>query len=492
MKAPLADARTRLLANRNYRWYLSGAAVSMLGDQFTMLAFPWLVLELTGDPFMLGAALAAIGVPRVCLMVFGGAVVDRCTPARVLLYTRRVNSVLVGLLAVLLIGGWMKLWMVFAVAVGLGVSTAFSLPGLSSMLPSLVRPEQLAAANSALSTARQMSMFVGPVLAGVTVAFFPASSNGEMREAHGLASAFLIDAASYVFAWFTLTRLRLPPRPAIAPGTHTSPLKSTVDGLRFCRDDVLLRTCFIYWSCTMFFVVGPIQVILPLMASARGNAADLGLLVGAYGGGALGGSLIAGAWPNMRIGTLGVTLLAMDLATAVLLPIVGMAGSAWPGLMALFSIGLLAGYGQLISTSWIQRRVPLPMLGRVMGVFMMIVTGVTPLSGVVAGRLLAAVPPSTACWGAAICLLVTACIGFFFTPFPRMVDAQDPAATASAAGRKRKYAADQIMGFLREAQAGASIDDLCAKHGFTRARFEAWHSKFRELQRRQRSNDSAR
>ena len=63
----------RPLAIRNFRLLWIGSALSMLGGQLTMIAFPWLVLRLTGDSFAMGAVLAASGVPRALLMIFGGA-----------------------------------------------------------------------------------------------------------------------------------------------------------------------------------------------------------------------------------------------------------------------------------------------------------------------------------------------------------------------------------------------------------------------------------
>ena len=61
---PTGNARAALFQDRNFRWLLSGSILSMLGDQFTLIALPWLVLKMTGDTLMLGAVLAVISVPR--------------------------------------------------------------------------------------------------------------------------------------------------------------------------------------------------------------------------------------------------------------------------------------------------------------------------------------------------------------------------------------------------------------------------------------------
>lgn len=105
-----------LLKDRSFRWLLSGAAISMLGGQFTLIALPWLVLKMTGDPFVLGTVLALIGVPRALFILIGGALVNRFSPKKVLMLSKHVNTALLGLLGVLaLLGdlqrGWCTAWL---------------------------------------------------------------------------------------------------------------------------------------------------------------------------------------------------------------------------------------------------------------------------------------------------------------------------------------------------------------------------------------------
>jgi MFS family permease len=75
--------RAALLRDPNFRWMLGGGAISVLGDQFTMIALPWLVLKLTGDALALGMVVALMSVPRAVLILFGGALVDRYSPKQV-------------------------------------------------------------------------------------------------------------------------------------------------------------------------------------------------------------------------------------------------------------------------------------------------------------------------------------------------------------------------------------------------------------------------
>ena len=88
----------RLLRDRNMRWLMAGAAISNLGDQFTLVALPWAVLQRSSDPWQLGLVLALIGIPRALFILLGGAVVDRHSPRRVLMLSKMANALLLAVL----------------------------------------------------------------------------------------------------------------------------------------------------------------------------------------------------------------------------------------------------------------------------------------------------------------------------------------------------------------------------------------------------------
>src|SRR5476651_85765 len=91
-----------LMRNINFRWLLGGGLVSMLGDQFSMLALPWLVLSLTGDSLSLGITVALMGGPRAVLVILGGTVADRYAPIRVMIISKFANAAILLILATLL------------------------------------------------------------------------------------------------------------------------------------------------------------------------------------------------------------------------------------------------------------------------------------------------------------------------------------------------------------------------------------------------------
>ena len=273
-------ARAALLANANFRWLLGGSLVSILGDQFTLVALPWLVLQLSGDTLALGLVLAIMSVPRAIFILVGGAVVDRHSPTRVLVAAKLAQCVLLLALALTLHFGVLQMWMVDGFALGLGLATAFSYPAGSAMLPRCLPPPLLRPANSLLMSLSQLVALLGPVLAGAVIVFF--------RQA-GLALSFGLDGLSFAISAATVLQVSLTPLPQAA-ARSASIRRDIAEAARAFWADVPLRTVCLYFAAIAFFVGGPISVALPVLAKVQlpGGAAALGWLLTANG---------LGGWP---------------------------------------------------------------------------------------------------------------------------------------------------------------------------------------------------
>ncbi|MFT5102051.1 MAG: MFS family permease, partial [Planctomycetaceae bacterium] len=168
-------ALIRPLKYRNFRFLWLGSVLSYLSGQLTMLAFPWLVLKLTGDPFAMGAVLAAAGIPRAVFMVVGGAMTDRYSARSVMMWTTLVRFILMFILATLVYTQSVDMWMIFIVAFFFGAADAFYWPASISILPKLLPAEDLPAGNSLQQGLGQLSQIIGPVLGGLIIAYFAAT-----------------------------------------------------------------------------------------------------------------------------------------------------------------------------------------------------------------------------------------------------------------------------------------------------------------------------
>lgn len=417
------QARAALMAHPNFRWLMAGSAVSLLGDQFTLIALPWMVLGMTHDPAALGVVLLLIGVPRAAFILLGGAMVDRWSPLRVLMITKWVNTVLLGALAAGVWRGGLGLPAVYALALGIGISSAFSIPSGTSMLPHALPPALLPAANGVMMGLRQVSMFLGPLAAGLLIALGGDGSQGG-QDARGIALAFALDAASFALSAWTLARVRLHARP-VQPPEGDNLWRAMQQGLQRVARDAELRTCYLYWAAVALLVMGPLHIALPVLANANPQlgASALGLIAGAHGAGTLAGMVLSGLRPGLRIGTLGTSVLLADIAIGVLFMPMGHISAAWQGMGLLFAVGVLGGFMQVAIFTWIQRRVEPGMLGRAMSLFMFIFMGLVPLASAATGWVLRHVSLQalfTACGAALVAAAVLAWSG---TPMRRISDA---------------------------------------------------------------------
>ncbi|MDE2247258.1 MAG: MFS transporter [Pseudomonadota bacterium] len=421
MPRPHGDS---VLANRNFRLLYGGSTISMLGDQFTLVALPWLVLKLSGDPAALGIVLATMALPRAAFMLIGGAVVDRLSPRKVLLAARGINALLVALLAGLVLLGDIRMWLIYGIALGIGLATAFAYPAGSAILPQLVRPEQLQPANALVMGMRQLSMFIGPALAGVVISI---GSHGGHRagvqDAAGLGLAFGIDAISFAFSLASLLLIRVHSdfHPKAVAG---SVLGNVASGVRMIWADLPLRAFMLYAAVVSVFVGGPLQVGLPVLADTRMDlgAASLGILMTANGGGMLLGSALSGFAGRFVKGRLGLMVLGIDSLVGLALCALALVHSTAGGAVLLACTGVFGGIVQIAIVSWIQRRVAPQMMGRTMSVLMFTFMGLGPLSAALAGSLLNVVPLPALFIGAGL-LLTAIALGCMSSPALRSIGA---------------------------------------------------------------------
>ncbi len=415
------SARAELLRDANFRWMMSGGMVSLLGDQFTLIALPWLVLMSTGDPLKMGLVIAIGSIPRAIFILVGGALADRYSPKSVLMLTKYVNMVLLGILAALVLTGHAGLPAICVLALGIGLASAFSVPAGTSMLPNVVAGPQLGMANGVMMSMRQITMLAGPLLAGLLFAVFGDGSAGAPGGAHGLAFAFGFDSLSFAVSAWTLAKVQLrpgPPKPPPAPV-----LQAVGEGLATVWSDAALRNLMLYWAACAFVVGGVMQVAMPVLANTRlGGASALGLVMGAHGAGTLLGMALSGALGKFRVGNLGTTVLLVDATLGLVLLPLGMVHTTWQAIALMVPAGALAGFMQVAVFSWIQQRVPRAMLGRAMSIFMFIFLGVAPLAAAVAGLLLSYLTPTQLFAGAGLFLLCAAALAYLLTPIKGIAD----------------------------------------------------------------------
>jgi hypothetical protein len=386
---PAGTAPLSLLRNANYRWLWSSSVISSLGDYFTLIAMPWLVLSVSRDPAALGMVMALESLPRALFMLFSGGAADRFTPRSVLLISRFLFMLALLALALLLLAGHVQLHYLYGFAMAFGLFTAFSLPADRALLPQVVEPVQIQKANSALMGSQQLIQLFAPVLAGLLIWGMPtahAPGNGS-ADLHHIAYAFLLNAAAITVALLLLLQVRIDAR-AQAGAEETVRL---TEGFRYLGRDRGMRIATFYMGCIGFFAIGPLLTVIPLLAVQRlhDGALSYGTLFAVNGLGSILGFALGGILPRPAPRRIGLTICSADLIAGLAIGWLGHADSFVTAAPALITVGITAAYGGTLALSWIQERVPPSLAGRVLSIVMFAVLGLTPLSMAAAGFLVA-------------------------------------------------------------------------------------------------------
>jgi MFS family permease len=356
------------LENPNYRRYIGGQSVSLVGTWMQTVAQSWLVLQLSGSGTALGLVVALQTLPVLLLGPYGGVVADRVDKRKLMIGLQSMMGVLALVLGVLTLTGAVRLWMVFALAFLLGLNNCFENPARQSFILEMVGPKHLRNAVSLNSVMVNVARAVGPAVAGIIIA------------AGGTGICFLINAGSFVAVVVSLLMLDTaalsPAPPAVrAPGQLR-------EGFAYVR-----RTPEIGVPLLMMALVGCLayefQVVLPVVAKSTfgGGAQAYGLMTGAMGVGAVVGGLYVAAR--------GKTGLRAMVTSSFLFAVVLFLAAGAPTLpLELVALALVGGIsvGFLSKgNSTLQLSAAPSMRGRVMALWAVAFLGSTPIGGPIAG-----------------------------------------------------------------------------------------------------------
>ena len=399
------------LAARNFQLLWIGETVSVLGDQFYLVALPWLTLRLGGDGLALGAVLMTAAVPRALLMLLGGALSDALSPRAIMLASNLLRALAVGVLTYLVASGTAQIAQLYVLAAIFGTVDAFYHPSLLAMVPSLVAKDRLEHANALVQGSQQVALLAGPALAGLLVA------------TAGLSPAFAFDALTFLVTAATLLAMRVPPREQERSSEPV--LRQIVSGLRYALGTPSMRVMLITIALLNMAITGPAAVGLPMLADQRfGGAGAFGLMMSAFGGSTLVGAVLAGS--SLRRVPLGWLTVVGSAIFAGSLAAVGFAGSLAVAVVALVTMGVGVGVLNVRALAWLQAGAEPAYRGRVMSLVMFAAVGLAPLSLVGSGVMVGLGFAPLFVTGAGLMLLVTL-IGLA-TPAFRSLGGASPAA----------------------------------------------------------------
>jgi MFS family permease len=379
----------------NYRRFWSASALSNLADGVFQVALPVLAIRLTHSPALVAGVALANRLPWLLFALQAGALADRLDRKRTMVNVDVARALLIGTLAAVTAAGSAQLWVLYLVALCLGVGETLFDTAAQSVMPSVVDRDELSRANGRLYAVElTMNQFVGPPLGGVLAAI-------------AVAAAFGFSAASYLVAAAALLLVTGSFKPK-RTGPRTTLRTDIAEGVRYLWNHRLLRT--------LAFMVGVMNLastatyaVFPLFALDPGpmglSEFGFGVILTSTAVGSLLGSLATARVERMfgRHRLLMITLVASGPPLAL---------TATANVPVVVGSGLLLGFGvvmwNVVTVSLRQRIVPDQLLGRVNAGYRLLAWGTMPIGAFLGGLLgeLAGVRAVFVVSGAACALLL--------------------------------------------------------------------------------------
>lgn len=355
-------------------WRLWAASTgSNLGDGIVLAALPLLAAELTRDPVGVAGVTVAAQLPWLVFGLLAGVVVDR-VDRRTVMWTVDVGRA--ALLAGLAVAVWLdvvSLPVVYVVVFALGIGETLFDTAAQSVLPRLVRPDQLEDANGRLFGAQLTANgFVGPPLGGLLFAV-------------AVSLPFGVDAITFVVSAGLILRIRTQLRPA--PTQRTSVAADVREGLRWLVQEPIVRA-FAVGAGVINLGYAAASAVLVLYAQDHLGLDDVGFgfLLAAAAVGGVAGTLLSG-WVVRRVGRRAAVLAAVWLMAATLVGMGAIPNAFVVGvLFSAHAVGVEVW--NVVAVSYRQAVVPDELLGRVMSGYRVIAFGAFPL-GAAAGGVIA-------------------------------------------------------------------------------------------------------
>jgi MFS family permease len=360
------------LSIRNFRLYWIGQLISLIGTWMQTTAQSWLVYQLTNSAFALGLVTTLQFLPVMLFSLFGGVIADRVHKRNLMVITQSAFLIQATVFGVLVGTGVIQIWHIYILAIVQGVINAIDNPVRQALPVELVGHSDVSNAVALNSMLFNAGRIVGPAVAGIIIA------------SAGIAPALYINAASFVAVIVALLMMN----PAQFVNHATRPRQHVVhelgEGLSYAR-----RTPTVI---TILLVIGGIgtfgynfSTVLPLLAGfvMHTDATGFGALSTALGiGSFIGATFVAYShnisFKRLFIGSTAFTLLLVLLSQSSLLPL---------SELILIVLGFAGILFTTTANTLIQTIVPDALRGRVMGLYVLLFVGSTPVGAFFTGTL---------------------------------------------------------------------------------------------------------
>ena len=398
----------RAMSHRNFRLFLLGQSISLIGTWMQQVAVGWLMYRLTSSPWYLGFYSFASQIPSLFLSPFAGVAADRWNRHRTIVITQMFAMLQAVLLLLVVQFGGEIVWPLMLLGFTLGLINAFDMPVRQSFLVDMVpNREHLGNAIALNSSVVNAARLIGPSLAGLVIA------------AWGEKICFLLNALSYVAVLIALALMRdLPVRQQEIHGNILDHLKQ---GVVYAFGFIPLRVLLLMLALVSVLSTS-LSVLMPVFARDiyHGTASTQGLLMGAMGI----GSLLAAIYLASRKTVLGLgrVLVGAALVFGTSEIAFSYTDNLYLSLPLLVVIGCCMILYMATSNTLIQTIVEEDKRGRVMSLYSIAFLGVSPLGALISGFLAQRIgAQATVRCAGVICIAIGLCLSYLLPQLRKLI-----------------------------------------------------------------------
>ncbi len=400
----IADAlmhTIRAVRHRNFRLFVSGQAISLVGSWMQSTAQGWLIYKITADPFLLGLNGFASQVPVLALGILGGLVADLFDRHRTVVVTQILLMVQAFALALLTLlrthdgAPMVQIWHVLLLSAFAGIVQAFDMPARQAFIVQLVPKEDINNAIALNSLTFNAARVIGPSFAGIAIAVFQRIWPSHQTFGEGM--CFLLNAFSFLAVLVQLSRMdrRLFPKNDLKASVEST-IAGGVDYLLARRHLVML----ILTAGVISFTALPYLVIIPAVAKdlLGGDSTTLGWIMTSVGLGAIVGGI--GQAQRKRVRGLGKVIVRSLWGFSVVVFLVGFQRSTLLTCLGFMAAGFFMVNAMISCQVLVQALVSEAYRGRVMSYYTMMTIGMMPFGSLIVGA-------EARHWGTHVALMIT-------------------------------------------------------------------------------------
>lgn len=358
------------LTHRNFRYYWIGQCVSVIGTWVQSVSQSWLVLSLTGSPFLLGIIGTMQFLPITLFSLFAGVAIDRFPKKKILLITQSLSMILAFIMSALVFTHSIKYYHIVILALFLGCINTIDMPTRQSFIVEIAGKEDLMNAIALNSATFNLARIIGPAIGALLMAYV------------GIAWCFFLNGLSFLTVLYGLIYIKS--KPYVRKNFSNNIFKEIKDGLKY-----IFNTSILFETVCMVTVIGIFvfnyNILIPVFTKNILHQQEkiYGFLMSSLGAGSLIGAVTVSL--RSKSGPKKLILFGSSIITAVMLIFIGFSRTYYVTAIFLVINGLFNIYFSTTANSTLQFNSKDEYRGRVMSVYSLVFAGSAPLGSLFSG-----------------------------------------------------------------------------------------------------------